>query len=215
MFKNRKEGGEKLALALSKYKNENALVLGIPRGGVETAYYVAKYLQSDFSFVVTRKLGYPHNPEAAFGALAEDGSYFLFDEASLDLAPEEIQAIVEQERTEIRRRVHALRNDEPIPAINGRTVIIVDDGIATGATLYATIALCKNKKAAKIVVAAPVAGEHMKRELLRKVHEVVILYSPPMFYAVSQGYQSFYNLTDQEVLNIMKKWKSETVTVSH
>lgn len=216
MFKNRKEGGEKLALALSKYKNENALVLGIPRGGVETAYYVARYLQADFSFVVTRKLGYPHNPEAAFGALAEDGSYFLFDEATLDLSPEVIQEIVEQERAEIKRRIHALRKDEPLPSMKGRTVIIVDDGIATGATLFATIELCKNKKAAKIVVAAPVAGEHMKYDLLKKVHEAVILYSPTLFYAVSQGYQSFYNLTDQEVLSIMKKWKDQKqVSASH
>lgn len=209
MFKNRKDGGEQLALALTKYMNKQVLVLGIPRGGVETAYYVAQHLHADFSFIVTRKLGYPHNPEAAFGAVAEDGSYFLFDEARYDVSSEVIDAILQREQAEIKRRIQVLRNNEHLPVIKGRTVIIVDDGIATGATLMATIMLCRKQQAKKIVVAAPVAGDTMHRYLEKQVDEVIILFTPPMFYAVSQGYKSFYNLSDQEVINILKKWKSE------
>lgn len=209
MFKNRQDAAEKLALSLEKYRNTDALVVGIPRGGVETAYYVAKYLNADMTVVVTRKLGYPFNPEAAFGAVAEDGSVYMSPIAVHNLTQEEIDKILEKQKKEIRRRVNKLRKGEPLPDMNGRTVIITDDGIATGATLFATIMLCKKMNPSKIIVAAPIAGERMEKTLLEQVDEVVILEKPYFYSAVSQGYETFDNLTDEEALSFINKWIQE------
>jgi putative phosphoribosyl transferase len=209
MFRDRKDGGERLARALEAYSGKDVLVLGIPRGGVETAFFVAKQLQAQLSFVVTRKLAYPHNPEAAFGALTEDGSIFIFREAQGKLSANTIQKIVEREQNEIARRIKVLRRGQPLPPIQGRTVIIVDDGVATGATLFATIELCKKQKVGKIIVAAPVSDDHMALLLETKVDEVVILSTPPFYYAVSQGYQNFSNLTDEDVRKVLEEWEHD------
>lgn len=209
MFRDRKDGGKQLAKALEKYQHQNVLVLGIPRGGVETAYYVARDLHAEFSFIVSRKLGYPHNAEAAFGALAEDDSYFIFKEAERELTPEVIQSVVHNVRQEIKRRVDVLRGGKNLPKIKGRTVILVDDGIATGATLFAAINLCKNKKASKIIVAAPIAGANIKDKLKTMVDEAVVLLTPEFYHAVSQGYQTFHDLEDDDVKEILNQWNVE------
>ena len=208
-FMDRKDAGEQLAVALEKYKNQDILVIGIPRGGVETAYYVAKYLNAELSLIVTRKLGYPIDPEFAFGALAEDGSLYLTKMATVNLSEEDRNEVIAKQKLEIQRRIQKLRGGLPLPKIEGRTVIIVDDGIATGATLFATIMVCKNKKAGKIVVAAPISGHEMLETLSEKVDDVVILETPFDYHAVSQGYDHFYNLTDEEALEFLEKWKEE------
>jgi len=209
MFRDRKDAGQKLALALERYRNMNVLVLGIPRGGVETAYYVAKHLNAEMSIVITRKLGYPFNPEAAFGAVAEDGSLYISESASKNLSSEDMSEVLDNQKQEIRRRVQKLRRGKPLPEIKGRTVILTDDGIATGATLFASIQLCKKNKAGKIVVAAPIAGEKMERILRKQVDDVIILEKPQFYNSVSQGYENFYNLTDEEALVFMDKWNTE------
>lgn len=209
MFRDRKDAAEQLGKALEKYRKSNPLVLGIPRGGVETAFYVAKHLNAEMSLVVTRKLGYPSDPEFAFGAVAEDGSLYLSDHASTNLSKAEIDDVIKSQKNEIKRRIQILRGGEALPNLKARTVIIVDDGIATGSTLFATIQLCKNKEAEKIIVAAPIAGEDMFDRLFRLVDEVIILETPPFYRAVSQGYSDFRNLTDEEALGFMKKWKLE------
>jgi len=209
MFKDRKDAGEKLGQALEKYRNSNPLVLGIPRGGAETAYYVAKYLNAEMSVVVTRKLGYPADPEFAFGAIAEDGSLYLSDHANTNLSQEEINQVIDFQKEEIKRRIKLLRNGEDLPNFKGRTIILVDDGIATGSTLFASIKLCQNKGASRLIVAAPIAGEDMFARLFSMVDDVVILESPLFYRAVSQGYASFRNLTDEEALGFLKKWKTE------
>ncbi|MGC1241915.1 MAG: phosphoribosyltransferase family protein [Chryseosolibacter sp.] len=209
MFRNRKDAGEQLGRALEQYRNQDVLVLGIPRGGAETAYYVAKYLNADLSLVITRKMGYPFNPEAAFGAVAEDGSIYISEAAKNELSTEEINAVLQQQKQEIERRIQTLRRGKPLPPMKGRTVIITDDGIATGATLFATIALCKKNEVAKIVVASPIAGKRMETILRSKVDDFVILEIPPFYSAVSQGYEDFYNLTDEEALAFMDKWERE------
>jgi putative phosphoribosyl transferase len=209
MFRDRKDASIQLGLALEKYKNKNALVLGIPRGGAETAYYVAKYLGTDMSLAVTRKIGHPQNPEYAIGALAEDGSLYLSPEASSYFSQEAIDTLKKEQEKEIKRRVQAFRQGNPLPDLKNRTVIIVDDGIATGATLLATIMLCKNKKAGKLVVAAPVAGEEMSQKLREMVDDVVILETPYQYRAVSQAYQNFFNLSDEEAISFMERWKNE------
>jgi putative phosphoribosyl transferase len=209
MFRDRKDASIQLGMALEKYKNKNALVLGIPRGGAETAYYVAKHLDAEMSLAVTRKLGHPENPEYAIGAIAEDGSLYLSPEASIYFSQETIDALKKEQEKEIKRRVQEFRQGNPLPELKNRTVIIVDDGIATGATLFATIMLCKNKKAGKLVVAAPVAGEEMSQKLREMVDDVVILETPYQYRAVSQAYQNFFNLSDEEAISFMERWKNE------
>jgi putative phosphoribosyl transferase len=209
MFADRKDAGEKLGRALEKYRNKNVLVLGIPRGGAETAYYVARYLNAELALVITRKLGYPFNPEAAFGAVAEDGSVYISETGKQSLTEQEMNEVLSQQKQEIKRRIQKLRHGKPLPEMKDRTIIVVDDGIATGATLFATLELCKNQKPQKIIVAAPVAGKRMEGILSKIVDETVILEMPTPYSAVSQGYENFNNLTDEEALAFMDKWGKE------
>jgi putative phosphoribosyl transferase len=211
MFLNRKDAGQKLGLALEAYKNKNAMVVAIPRGGVEIGYYVAKHLDAELTVVITRKLGYPTNPEAAFGALAEDGSLYISQTAATLLTTPEMDEVIRREEDEIDRRIFILRRGRPLPDMEDRIVIIVDDGIATGATLFATLELCRKLKPDKIVVAAPIAGQAMERTLLQKhkVDHVVILESPLEYRAVSQAYETFIALTDEEASDFLKKRDQE------
>jgi predicted phosphoribosyltransferase len=209
MFTDRKDAAEQLARALNTYRNKHALVLGIPRGGTEVAYYVAQYLNADLSMVIARKLGYPLNPEAAFGAIAEDGSIYLVEDVKQTLTEKEISEIIGDQKEEIKRRIQSLRGGKPLPDMQGKVIIIVDDGIATGATLFAVLELCKKKKPAKIIVAAPISGKRMAGVLRKMVDEVVILESPQPYTAVSQGYENFQNLTDDEALAFINRWEKE------
>jgi predicted phosphoribosyltransferase len=209
MFKDRKDAAFQLAKALEQYKDTEAIVLGIPRGGAETGFYVAKHLNADFSLLVCRKLGHPENPEYAIGAIAEDGTVFLNKHAHIEVSQKVLDKIVEQEKMEIERRIKVLRQGEPLPELKNKTVILVDDGIATGATLSAGIEMCKKQHAARIVVAAPVSAVEKKRALTEEVDDVVILETPVFYRSVSQAYRSFYNLTDREVVQFMETWKKE------
>lgn len=212
MFTDRKDAALQLAQALEQYRNTNALVLGIPRGGAETAFYVALHLNAELSLLVSRKLGHPNNPEYAVGALAEDGSVYLNPDVRGELSPHTIDELTQKQQKEIERRIQILRAGAPLPPLKDRVVILVDDGIATGATIYAAIAMCKKGGAARIVVAAPVSGRDKKRELLAEVDEVVILETPSFYHAVSQAYESFYNLTDEEAKGFMERWQKERKT---
>lgn len=205
MFKNRKDAGEQLAKALIAFKKKDPLLLAIPRGGVEVGYYVAKILKCDFSLVISRKLGHPEQPEAAVGAVAEDKSLYLNPRIHRMLTKEVIDTLVRKEEKEIRRRIDLYRKGTTLPPIQGRVVIIIDDGIATGSTLFATIELCKKKNASRIVVAAPVSTPDTYDRLLGKVDDVVILETPSDFFAVSQAYEEFSNLTDKEVVQFMER----------
>ncbi|MBP7836261.1 MAG: phosphoribosyltransferase [Candidatus Omnitrophica bacterium] len=213
MFKDREDAGKKLAKALKGYKDKGVLVLGIPRGGVIVGYEVAKALNADFSIVISRKLPYPGNPEFGFGAIAEDGSMFIVDEYEAMLPKTIVDKIIAEQKSEITRRILALRKGEGLPEIAGRTVILVDDGIAMGSTLRAAIFLCKNKKAQKVIAASPVSGEQMEKELADIVDEVVILEKPPFFRAVAQSYQNWHDVPDQEVVEVIKKWKMREKTL--
>lgn len=205
MFKNRREAGEQLGEALLSYKNEHPLVLAIPRGGVEIAYYVAEALKCDFEVVIVRKLGHPYEPEAAFGAMAEDKSLYLSPWSHKHLNREIIQDVMLREGKEIQRRVETYREGRPLPDMEGRTVVLVDDGIATGSTLFAAIELCVKRKAGKIVVAAPVASLEMYDEFEQHVDEVVILEVLPELFAVSQAYDTFSNLNDRQVMHFLRQ----------
>lgn len=205
MFRNRKDAGEKLADALEKYRVENPIILAIPRGGVEVGLQVARRLNADFSLVIARKLPFPDNPEAGFGAIAENGSTFIFENAHYWLAGETIERIKQQQIAEIERRVKALRGGNPLPEIEGRTAILIDDGVAMGSTMRAAIELCKNKKAGKIVVAVPVAGKEVAEEIKKGVDELVVLEIPAHFRAVAEAYERWYDVSDEEVLDLLRE----------
>ena len=207
MFADRKDAGIRLAKALEKYKGTGALVLAIPRGGVEVAYEVAKHLNAELSILVARKLPYPHNPEAGFGAIAEDGSSFIFDHAYRWLSKEDIKRIIDEQKQEIKRRIAVFRGGAPLPTIKDRTVILVDDGIAMGSTMQAGIMMCKNKGARHIIVAAPVAGPEVAGEMEELVDELIVLERPAFFQAVAQVYEHWYDVPDSEVIEIMKQYK--------
>lgn len=203
MFHDREDAGKKLAHALQNYKNKKPLILAIPRGGVEVGYQVARNLHAEFSIIVTRKLPYPDNPEAGFGAIAEDGSLFLLEEATQWLPEDTIQQIIQEQTQEVQRRIIVLRQGKPLPAISGKTVILVDDGIAMGSTMHAAVLLCQKKKAKHIVVAAPVSDERVAREFEQIVDDVVILEKPLFFHAVAEVYRHWHDVSDEEVLNLL------------
>jgi len=205
MFKNRKDAGEQLAEALIRFRDEEPLILAIPRGGVEVGYYIAKKLNCELSVVISRKLGHPRQPEAAFGAMAEDKSLYLNPKAYDILTKDMIESVMEKEEREIQRRIRLYRNGKPLPPIRGRTVILVDDGIATGSTLLAAVELCKKQNAGKIIVASPVSSSEMLDKLNRRVDEAVILTIPKVYYAVSQAYEEFQNITDERVVAFLEK----------
>jgi putative phosphoribosyl transferase len=209
MFEDRKDAGKKLAKRLAGYKGKNVLVLGIPRGGVEVAYEVAKYLGAELSILVSRKLPMPFNPEAGFGAITEDGSTVIQDNAYSWLSRDEISKIIREQEQEVARRIRTLRNAKPLPRIKGRTVILVDDGLAMGSTMKASIGLCKNKEAGKIVVAVPVSGKSAASEIGGMVDEIVVLEMPLFFQAVAQVYTSWYDVQDSEVIEILDRWKNK------
>ena len=204
MFDDRKDAGRRLARGLEHHRGKDVVVLAIPRGGAEVGYEVARHLGAELSIIVARKLPYPDEPEAGFGAVAEDGSLFISDRAALWLPRQTIERIIEEQRREAERRVRHLRGGRPLPDIKGRTVILVDDGIAMGSTMRAAIALCRNHGATRIVVAAPVASRQVADALAVLVDEVVILEMPRGFQAVAQVYRNWYDVSDEEVLEIVR-----------
>ena len=211
MFKDRKEAGNKLALKLDKYKNQNVLVLAIPRGGVEVGFEVAVYLNSDFDILVSRKLPIPYNPEAGFGAIAEDGSAYINKDASLWVQKNEIERIKKEQINEIKRRIEVLRGGRPLTAVESRVVILIDDGLAMGSTMRASIQYCRNKNAKKVIVAVPVSGEDVFYEINQLVDEAYVLEMPYNFMAVAQAYLNWYDVTDEDVIELMKKWKAHII----
>lgn len=205
MFTDREDAGDELAKALEKYRGKKVLVLGIPRGGVVIAYRVAKRLNARFDIIVSRKLPYPQNPEAGFGAVAEDGSTFMFPHVTQELSGEAISRILEEQGREAARRVEVLRGGRPLPEMEGKTVILVDDGIAMGSTMRVSVMLCRKRGAGKIIVAVPVAGERVAREIESEVDELIVLEKPEFFQAVAQVYENWYDVPDDEVIEIMEK----------
>jgi predicted phosphoribosyltransferase len=205
VFIDRTDAGKQLGKALLKYKGPDTIVLAIPRGGVEVGYQVAKALEAPLSLIIARKLPLPWSPEAGFGAVAEDGSIWLVPDFRSYLTPDTVEEIIAGQTAEIRRRIDALRAGRELPDIKGRTVILVDDGIAMGSTMRASVEYCRNQEAGKVVVAAPVTGRDTAGDMEGIADDVVILELPPSFRAVAQVYRKWYDVPDEEVLEIMKK----------
>lgn len=205
MFANRKEAGMLLAKKLVKFKDKNAIILAIPRGGVPVAYSVAKELNVKFDLIFPRKLPIPYDPEAGFGAVIDD-TIVLNKKllAVLDLKPNEITKIIKEVQKEIKRRTKKYRGKKPFPNLKNKTVIIIDDGLASGYTMLAAIKHVK-KKAKKVVAAVPVASISAAREVKPKADEFICLViSPEPVFAVASFYESFPDLTDEEVISYLK-----------
>ena len=205
MFNDRKDAGQRLAQALIKYKNNNVLVLAIPMGGIEVGYYVAEKLGAPFSVIVVRKLPFPQNPEAGFGAVAEDGGLFLLNNFDFGINPSLVKEIIERQKIEIKRRIEILRDGNPLPELIDKTVILVDDGIAIGSTMRASVRLCKNKKAKSIIVATPVGGPEIAKKLVEISDDVVILEQPDIYRAVAQVYRQWHDVSDEEAVKLIKR----------
>jgi putative phosphoribosyl transferase len=208
MFVDRRDAGFEVGKLLEqKYKNKNALVLGIPRGGIIVAYEVAKVLNGELSAIITKKLPHPSHEEFAIGATAEDGSVFLTS-AARNLNSAAVQRIVKAQSLEMESRIKRFRKGKPLPFMFNRIVIIVDDGIATGSTIVPAIKLCKLRKAAKIIIAAPVSDGYVS-EINSLADEIVIAEQPEHFYAVGQVYQDFHHLSDEEVTSVLEDFEKE------
>ena len=208
MFEDRKDAGQRLGIALKAYKQSDAVVLAIPRGGVEVGFYVAEFLQLPLSVVVVRKLPFPDNPEAGFGAIAEDGSIYFVERFSRLMHSRIVKKIIEEQKQEVERRKELFRGSKPLPQLADKTALLVDDGIAMGSTTQAAVMLCRNKKAKKIVIAAPVASPSAAKELSKVADEMVILERPAIFFAVADSYRNWYDVSDDEVMRLIQKAES-------
>jgi len=206
-FANRYEAGTKLAKELEIFKDSDVIVVAIPRGGVVVAEPVAQKLSAPLDIIVPRKIGMPYNPELAVGALSPDGTKVLNHSllSHFNLTEEDLEPIIEKELKEIKRRMKNYRGDMEPLKVKGRHVILVDDGVATGYTMFASIEYLKRQEASEITVAIPVAPPDTFRELSRRVTRVVCLYVPEIFYSVGQFYDVFDQTTDKEVINILRR----------
>lgn len=207
MFSNRNNAGRELAKALEKFKGEDVLVLGIPRGGVIVAVEVAKQLKAPLSLIIPRKIRAPQNPELAIGAVAEKEKVILNNELvnALKVPDEYIQAEVQYQLKEVERRRELYLGSKKLPDITGKTVIIVDDGLATGYTAWAAVEAVKARQPAKVILAVPVGPPDTVRWLSKQVDELICLATPEPFFAVGQFYEEFSQVTDKEVIEKIKE----------
>jgi predicted phosphoribosyltransferase len=210
LFENRVEAGKKLAAALQEVSGD-AIVLAIPRGGVVVGYEVAKALHIPLDIVIAKKIGAPGNPELAIGAVAEDGT-LLLDANTVDMlnvSQTYINDEVKSQRAEIERRLLRYRGSALPPRVLNREVIVVDDGVATGATLKATLRSLRKQGAKPLVVAVPVGPPDTISALRSEADRVVCLQMPELFFAIGEFYANFDQTTDQEVIELLEKNRQE------
>lgn len=204
-FRDRTEAGRRLAQVLVSRLPADAgcLVLGLPRGGVPVAFEVARALNAPLDVLVVRKLGVPGLEELAMGAIASGGVRVLNDRVAREIPAEVIEATVARETRELERRETAFRGSAPPAAIAGRTVVVVDDGVATGATLRAALLALRQLKPARLIAAVPVASPDAQAELAPLVDDWVALLAPADFRAVGQWYEDFPQTPDAEVVRLL------------
>jgi predicted phosphoribosyltransferase len=207
-FQDRVQAGRLLAEALERYKNGlDVLVLALPRGGVPVAYEVAKALNAPLDVFIVRKLGVPGYEELAMGAIASGGIRALNTSVirQLNIPQSAIDAVAARETAEVRRREELYRGGKSPLKIENRTIILVDDGLATGSTMKAAVAALRQQHPAKIIVAVPTAPSETCDELKREADEVICAVTPEPFYAVGQWYENFDQTTDTEVTELIRR----------
>ncbi len=205
-LKNRREAGRALALLLDDFRGrDDVQVLALPRGGVPVAYEVALALDVDLDVLIVRKLGVPGHEELAMGAIASGGERVMNQDIVLfhQIPPEVVDQVVARETQELERRERAYRADRPLPELQGKTVIIVDDGLATGATMRAAITAVSRQNPAWLVVAVPVAASVTINQLRTVVNECIVLTTPEPLFAIGQWYQDFSQTSDDEVKHLL------------
>ena len=210
VFKDRVEAGEKLAEKLKKYKNP--IVLSIPRGGVVIGHEIAKDLNCKHDVIIARKLGAPNNSELAIGAVTADGDLYLDEPLIEKMEVDHKYILGEQERQmkEAERRESVYRGGRKKIKTKGKTVIVVDDGLATGATMEAAVRSVNRSGAKKVVVAVPVAPADTEERYIKLGIDIVVLYSPESFWAIGQFYEDFPQVTDEEVIKILDEANSNS-----
>ncbi len=207
-FPNRAEAGRLLAEKLEKYAGRNdVIVLGLPRGGVPVAYEVAKSLRAPLDVFIVRKLGVPGFEELAAGAIASGGVRVLNEDVlrALPKADQIIESVTAKETAELERREKSYRADRPAPELRDRVVILVDDGLATGATMRAAVKALRQRGVAKIVVAVPVGPPDTCREFEDEADETICASAPEFFQAVGQYYEDFSQTSDEEVRDLLAR----------
>lgn len=216
IFKDRVDAGEILANKLSKYAAENPLVLGLPRGGVPVAFEVAKALKAPLDVFIVRKLGVPGHEELAMGAIAT-GDVRVLNESVIEylhISKEAIATETRKEKEELKRRERVYRSGRDPVNVANRTVLLIDDGIATGSTIKAAIAALKKQKAGKIIVGVPVAPSSTIEELKKEVDDLVCISTPDLFMAISVWYDEFPQTTDEQVRELLKKAETQEQVLS-
>ena len=216
-FRDRTEAGRLLASQLVRYLSRpNLLILALPRGGVPVAFEIARTLRAPLDIFLVRKLGVPGQEELAMGAVASGNVRVLQSDVveAFGIPQSVIEAVTAEEIRELARRERAFRGDRPSPQVRGRNIILVDDGLATGSTMHAAVVALKQQDPERIIVAVPVASRETCHEFKSEVHEVICLRTPASFYAVGLWYETFPQLTDEEVREFLRKadesWGSAT-----
>jgi predicted phosphoribosyltransferase len=213
IFRNRSEAGRLLAGKLSDYAHrDDVLVLALPRGGVPVAYEIATALEVPLDVFVVRKIGLPGHEELAIGAIASGGSRMLNEQIieAYDIDPRDIDDVVRREQAELERREREYRGDRPFPDLRNKTVILVDDGLATGSTMHVAVEALRSEGAKRIVVAVPVAPPDTCAAFRRIADDIICASTPEPFYAVGLWYADFSQTTDEEVHELLEAARNAT-----
>ncbi|TVR04480.1 MAG: phosphoribosyltransferase [Phormidium sp. GEM2.Bin31] len=213
IFRDRLDAGQHLAKRLTAYRQRpDVLVLGLPRGGVPVAAVVANALQVELDICLVRKLGVPNNPELAMGAMGWGGGITRNTQVleSSRISPEAFEAVVARERQELQRRARRYRGDRPQPLVRERTVILVDDGVATGATMLAAIASLESQAPSQVIVAVPLASPSIVEALGERVDEVICVATPHPFRYLGLWYEQFEPTSDEEVCQLLEASSSSS-----
>jgi len=210
IFENRQDAGRQLAAKLGEYRDQSVVVLAIPNGGVPVALEIASTLEAELDLIVCRKIPLPLAPEAGFGAIADDGTIILNEEVvkRIGLSRQQIEYEASKVRAEIKQRSLLYKGDQPLVRVSGRTVIITDDGLASGFTMMAAIESVRHRRAKEIVVAVPAASAIAVRQLEKFAVKIVTCATEfsPEFY-VSDFYRDWHDLSDDEVIQYLRQWR--------
>lgn len=212
VFENRRDAGRQLARELSRYEGKPVIVFAIPNGGVPVGLEVASALKSDFDLIICRKIPIPFNPEAGFGAIADDGTIILNDEMvrRFNLTEAQIDYEATKVRAEIKRRSMLYRGDRPLATVTGKTVIVIDDGLASGFTMMAAIVSLRRHHPRELIAAVPVASKIAYDEVSKVADKVVTCVIGEMArFAVADFYRNWRDLKKEEVVRALDKWRME------
>jgi predicted phosphoribosyltransferase len=207
VFKDRNDAGRKLASMLKSYKNTDSLVLAIPSGGVPVAFEIARLLNLSMDLILVRKVQIPWNTEAGFGAVNPDGEVILNEDLleMLNLSKEEIECQIKKTTDILKKRDQLFRNSKPFPDIENKIIMLVDDGLASGFTMLAALRFVRQRRPQKIIVAVPTGSSRTVDNILKNVDEVICLnIRPGLSFAVADAYAHWCDLTDEDVLSILR-----------